>query len=388
MRPAGMRPYAPIPSSPNSSPTGPAVRSRTGTGWSLEDLRTHAASAGSRRGGFTCRVTLTRCDTRRDRRLAARPDEGGHSALSQGIAAGASSPRRRRGAGPHVRAGRPDLDAGPRRGLVPARPRPRARSRRPSLSDVPRTAPLAAAARRDGARPGCAAPPRCVQPLDAHVQPARGPACPGVCDSRDRRVGVHATRARGAAARSRREGPRRPERGREGVHARRAVGRRRVRPRRRDARAAQEPRATDRGCSSHGHRAPCRRRARVGGVEIAGNGVHWLGEVSDVELARLYRGAMCVAYPSLYEGFGIPVLEAMACGVPVVTTRGTAMEEVADGAAVLVDARDPAEIAAGIERAASERDRLVARGLERARSFRWDSVAEATVAVYREAALA
>jgi glycosyltransferase involved in cell wall biosynthesis len=76
----------------------------------------------------------------------------------------------------------------------------------------------------------------------------------------------------------------------------------------------------------------------------------------------------------------------MACGVPVVTTRGTAMEEVADGAAVLVDARDPAEIAAGIERAAVERDTLVARGLERARAFRWDAVAAATVEVYREAA--
>ena len=122
-----------------------------------------------------------------------------------------------------------------------------------------------------------------------------------------------------------------------------------------------------------------------GDVEVGGNGVRWLGEVEDSELAELYRGALCVAYPSLYEGFGIPVLEAMACGAPVVTTRGSAMEEVADGAAVLVDARDPEEIAAGIERATADREQLVPRGLERARAFRWEAVAEATVSVYREA---
>ncbi|HKC21797.1 MAG TPA: glycosyltransferase family 1 protein [Gaiellaceae bacterium] len=123
-----------------------------------------------------------------------------------------------------------------------------------------------------------------------------------------------------------------------------------------------------------------------GNVEVGGNGVRWLGELTDAELARQYRGALCVAYPSLYEGFGIPVLEAMACGTPVVTSRATAMEEVADGAAVLVDPNDPAELAAGIERAAAQRAELVSRGLERARAFRWDAIADATVGVYREAA--
>jgi glycosyltransferase involved in cell wall biosynthesis len=123
-----------------------------------------------------------------------------------------------------------------------------------------------------------------------------------------------------------------------------------------------------------------------GDVEVGGDGVLWLGWVPDDELARLYRGARCFAYPSLYEGFGIPILEAMACGAPVVTSAGGATEEVAGGAAVLVDPRDPAEIARGIAEAAARRDELRRLGLERARVADWHSAAAQTVEVYREAA--
>ena len=98
------------------------------------------------------------------------------------------------------------------------------------------------------------------------------------------------------------------------------------------------------------------------------------------------RGAACLAYPSLYEGFGIPILEAMACGTPVVTSRGGATEEVAGGAAVLVDPFDVDSIADGIREAVARRDELSAYGLERARAFSWDETARATLDVYREVA--
>ena len=119
-----------------------------------------------------------------------------------------------------------------------------------------------------------------------------------------------------------------------------------------------------------------------GGVAVDG----WVGEPSDGELAMLMRGARCLVYPSLYEGFGLPVLEAMACGTPVVTSRGGATEEVAGGAAVLVDPRDPAAIAAGIEAAARRREELVAAGRARAAPFTWESSADLVEALWRELA--
>jgi glycosyltransferase involved in cell wall biosynthesis len=108
-------------------------------------------------------------------------------------------------------------------------------------------------------------------------------------------------------------------------------------------------------------------------------GVGWLGRVGDDELARLYRGARCLVYPSLYEGFGIPVAEALACGTPVVTSRDTAMAEIARGLAVLVDPEDVASIAAGIAEA-------MERPVEGFHPSTWDDAADGTLAVYREAA--
>lgn len=122
-----------------------------------------------------------------------------------------------------------------------------------------------------------------------------------------------------------------------------------------------------------------------GGVAVSGDNVRWLGRVSDEELAALYRGAACVVYPSLYEGFGIPVAEALACGAPVVTSAGSAMAEMVDTAAVLVDPLDPAAIAAGIEEAIARRDALRPAGLARAALYTWERAADAAVAAYEKA---
>jgi glycosyltransferase involved in cell wall biosynthesis len=108
-----------------------------------------------------------------------------------------------------------------------------------------------------------------------------------------------------------------------------------------------------------------------------------LGFVPAEDLAALYAAATVFAYPSLEEGFGMPVAEAMAQGAPVVTGAGTATEEVAGGAAVLVDPNDVGAIAAGIERAIAESVELSERGLRRAAELSWDATVDATVDAYR-----
>jgi glycosyltransferase involved in cell wall biosynthesis len=114
-----------------------------------------------------------------------------------------------------------------------------------------------------------------------------------------------------------------------------------------------------------------------------GRGVRWLGEVSDEELARLYRGAACAAYMSLYEGFGLPVLEAMACATPVVAADLPSIREFARGA-VTVDPTDPDAIAAGLVEALDHRDELAREGRIEAANHDWSGVARKTIEVYRE----
>jgi glycosyltransferase involved in cell wall biosynthesis len=116
--------------------------------------------------------------------------------------------------------------------------------------------------------------------------------------------------------------------------------------------------------------------------ELGRRGARVTGYVGQDELVRLYRGAACLVQASRYEGFGLPVLEAMACGTPVVAVPEPALQEVAGDAAVWAGEH---ELGEGIRRAVAERDRFAAAGLERARLFSWRETARRTIDVYREA---
>ena len=112
----------------------------------------------------------------------------------------------------------------------------------------------------------------------------------------------------------------------------------------------------------------------------------FVGGVPLEETVHFYRAADVFVYPSLNETFGLPILEAMACGCPVVTSNTTAMPETAGGAAVLADPTDPASIARAIVEAIGGRDRLRDAGLRRASEFTWGATGAATLDVYREVA--
>jgi glycosyltransferase involved in cell wall biosynthesis len=114
---------------------------------------------------------------------------------------------------------------------------------------------------------------------------------------------------------------------------------------------------------------------------LAAGGADLRGYVEQAELARLYRGAACLHFPTRYEGFGLPVLEAMASGTPVVATPDPAVQEVAGDAALYAE---PRELAAAVEQALRDRERLSAAGLERAQRFSWEETARRTADVYRE----
>ena len=116
--------------------------------------------------------------------------------------------------------------------------------------------------------------------------------------------------------------------------------------------------------------------------------VHFLGYVDDSDLPGLYNLADQFVFPSFYEGFGLPVLEAMACGIPVLTSKTSALSEVAGDAAILVDPHSVDEIAYAMERLALDaelRKNCIDKGLQRARLFSWERCAEETLAVLQEA---
>ena len=120
-------------------------------------------------------------------------------------------------------------------------------------------------------------------------------------------------------------------------------------------------------------------------AEKHGDRVRPLGFVDDADLPAMYRNAVLFAFPSLYEGFGLPVLEAMACGVPVVCSNASSLPEVAGDAALLVNPHDTNELAEAMARVLEDADlrqAMVARGLAQAAQFTWERAARQLLAAF------
>jgi glycosyltransferase involved in cell wall biosynthesis len=126
-------------------------------------------------------------------------------------------------------------------------------------------------------------------------------------------------------------------------------------------------------------------------ASAASHDILLIGYVPDAELPALYSGAVCFVYPSYFEGFGLPVLEAMQCGTPVIAGDRTSLPEVAADAAILVDPFDEAAIGNAMLSQIKNKDfraELRVKGLERARAFSWRTTAQLTLQAYERAALA
>ena len=118
--------------------------------------------------------------------------------------------------------------------------------------------------------------------------------------------------------------------------------------------------------------------------DLADTRIRRLGFVPEAELGSLYRGSAVFVYPSLFEGFGIPVIEAMACGVPVVASAHPSLDEACGDAAVRVDPLDASAIAAGVHEALGRREELVTLGLRHAARFSWAETGRVTLAALEE----